>query len=73
MILDVKAHPRARLNKVEQRAETAYTVWTTAPPDKGAANAAIAKLLATHLGVAPGRVVLRKGATSRQKLFEVVG
>lgn len=72
MMIEVRANPKARLDKVEERPEGGYTVWTTAAPDKGAANAAVARLLARHLGVAPSRLVLRRGATSRNKLFELV-
>lgn len=72
MMIEVKANPKARLEKVEQRADGGYTVWTTAPPDKGAANDAVTRLLAKHLGVAPSRLILRRGGTSRNKLFELV-
>jgi uncharacterized protein YggU (UPF0235/DUF167 family) len=43
----------------------------TAPPADGAANAAVAKLLANALGL-PGRdVVLVLGTTAREKVFDV--
>jgi uncharacterized protein len=70
-MIEVRAHPRARTEKVERTADNAYEVWTNAPPDKGAANDSIARLLARELRVAPSTVVLRRGPTSRNKLFEV--
>lgn len=71
-MIPVKVHPHARSEKVEKLESGGYEVWTTAAPDKGAANAAVAKLLARALDVPPSRVVLRRGATSRNKLFEIL-
>lgn len=67
----MKVNPKARLNKVEEDDAGGYVVWTTAPPDKGAANEAVAKLLSGYLGVRASAVVLRRGGTSRRKVFEV--
>ena len=67
----VKAHPKAKKEKIKPDGVGGYEIWTTAPADKGAANAAIAKLLARELKVAPSRLTLKRGATSRQKLFEL--
>jgi uncharacterized protein len=71
-MLPVKVHPRARIEKVEHLPTGEYAIWTTAAPDRGEANSAVARLLARELGVAPSRLVLRRGATSRSKLFEVL-
>lgn len=43
----------------------------TAPPADGAANAAVAKLIARALDLPNRDVVLVGGATNRNKLFEV--
>lgn len=52
-------------------AEGSLRVRVTAAPADGAANAAVARLLAKALGL-PGRdVVLVSGGTARQKLFDV--
>jgi len=59
------------LEKIGRRADGSYEVWTTAPPDRGAANKAITRLLARELGVPPSRVALRRGAASRNKVFEI--
>ena len=71
-MIEVKVRPRARIEKIEALENSGFAVWTTAPADKGEANEAVTKLLARHLGVAPSCVVLRRGATSRNKLFEVL-
>ncbi|MGB9690722.1 MAG: DUF167 domain-containing protein [Candidatus Sumerlaeaceae bacterium] len=70
-VIFVKVHPRARREKVEQHGPDRFEVWTTAPPDKGKANDAVCKLLGNELGLAPSRLVLVRGASSREKVFEV--
>ena len=47
------------------------TVYTKAPAIEGRANAAAAKLLAKYFDVAPSKVKLVRGATSKYKVFEV--
>ena len=42
-----------------------------AAPEDGKANAAVLELLARALGVAPSRLSLLRGATSREKLFRI--
>ncbi len=65
----VRATPKARRNAVEMG--DPIRVWVTAPPDNGKANDAIRKLLAKALGVAPTRLTLKRGLTSREKLFQL--
>jgi uncharacterized protein (TIGR00251 family) len=68
----VRVTPRASRDAIEGFDEAgALRVRVTAPPADGAANAAVAKVLARALAV-PGReVVLVGGAGSRQKLFDL--
>ena len=47
------------------------TIYTKAPVIEGRANLAAAKLLAKHFGVAPSKVKLVRGATSKYKVFEI--
>ncbi len=42
-----------------------------AKPQDGAANQAVIKLLAQALDIAPSRITLLRGATSREKQFKV--
>lgn len=42
-------------------------------PEDGAATAAVARVIAQALGIAPSRVTLTAGATARQKTFRVEG
>ena len=47
------------------------TIYTKDPAIEGRANAAAVKLLAKYFGVAPSKVKLLRGATSKYKMFEV--
>jgi uncharacterized protein YggU (UPF0235/DUF167 family) len=62
--------PRARRNAAELRGGVFYIQTTTAPED-GRATAAVAQALAHGLGVAKTRLVLVRGAASRDKVFRL--
>ena len=47
------------------------TVYIKAPAIEGRANTAAIKLLAKHFKVAPSKVKLVRGATSKYKIFEI--
>jgi uncharacterized protein (TIGR00251 family) len=68
--LAVKVTPGAREESVTLTDE-AVLVKVRAPADKGAANAAVIGVVAKALGLAPSRVTLLRGGTSRQKVLEV--
>jgi uncharacterized protein len=70
-LLHVRVQPRARRNEVVGWRGDALRVRVTAPPADGEANRAVTDLLAGALGVAASRIVLVRGAASRDKLFRV--
>lgn len=70
-MIAVKVNPKARINRVEPDSTGGYIVWTTAAPDKGQANDAVARALADFLGIPKSTIVLKRGATSRRKVFEI--
>lgn len=67
----VRVTPRAGRDGVTQAEDGRILIRVTAPADEGRANAAVQKLLAQALGIAPGRLTLTGGATARDKLFRV--
>ncbi len=67
--IEVYVHPRARQRRVEKRGEWRYEVWVPEPPADGAANKACQHLLAEALQIAPSRLTLLHGHTSRKKVF----
>ena len=75
--ITVQLTPRASRNELVEVTTQDHRLLVrarvTAPPVDGRANAAIEELLATALGVAPSRVRVVGGATSRRKAIEVDG
>lgn len=67
----VKAKPGAKRESVEKIDEAHFTVAVKEPPIRGRANEAIIKALAGYFAVAPERVRIVSGHTSRQKVVEV--
>jgi uncharacterized protein (TIGR00251 family) len=72
-VLPVKVQPGARKNAVLGAHAGALRVAVTAPPERGKANEAVAKLLAEAFGCKASQVELVAGATARQKRFLVRG
>ena len=66
----VRVTPRARRAGITVEGD-AIRVAVTAPPEDGRANAAVAEALAHALGIAKGRLILIRGATSRDKVFRI--
>lgn len=69
----VRVAPRASRDALLGVHDGALKVALTAPPVDGAANAALRKLLARHLGVARGAVTIVRGERSRDKIVRVEG
>jgi len=66
----VKVTPGARTESVEI-ADGRVLVKVRTKPEDGKASAAVLALLAQALEVAPSRVEMLRGATSREKLFRI--
>lgn len=68
--LAVRVTPGARSEGLEIDAGR-LLVRVRAKPEDGKANEAVRNLLAAALGVAPSRIEMLRGATSRDKLFRI--
>jgi uncharacterized protein YggU (UPF0235/DUF167 family) len=68
----VRVTPRAGREAMTVE-DGAIRIRVTAVPEDGKANAAVQRLLARALGVAPGRLALVRGAAARDKVFRVAG
>ena len=66
----MKVTPGARTESVEI-ADGRVLVKVRTKPEDGKASAAVLALLAQALEVAPSRVEMLRGATSREKLFRI--
>jgi len=71
MVLSIKVTTKSKLNQVTQSDDSHFIIHTTAAPDKGKANEAVIKLLASHLKIPKSRLTIIKGEISRQKLIEI--
>lgn len=67
----VRVTPRGGRDALSVAEDGSIHVRVTAVPEDGKANTAVRKLLAKALGVAPSRLTLTGGATSRNKLFRL--
>lgn len=68
--LAVRATPGARSETITITG-TGVGVKVRAKPQDGAANTAVIRLVARALDLAPSRVELLRGATSREKLLRI--
>ena len=68
--LAVRVTPGARSEGLDL-AEGRLAARVRAKPQDGQANDAVRDLLSAALGLAPSRITLLRGATSREKLFRV--
>lgn len=71
--LRVRVSPRASRDALAGEREGALVVRVTAAPVEGAANAALARLLARVLDVPASAVEVRHGLAGREKLLHVTG
>ena len=72
MKISVHLKPNSRhREEVVKNDDDTLTVYIKAPAIEGRANAAAIKLLAKHFKVAPSKVKLVRGATSKYKIFEI--
>jgi len=71
--LTVRVQPSARSSEVLGFQDGVLRVRVAAPPHEGKANQALVALLAERLDVAPSRIRILRGHTSRQKLVAIEG
>jgi len=72
MKIFIKAKPSAKEEKIGKISETNFIVWGKEPPIKGQANRAIIRALASYFKVAPSKINLVSGFSSKQKVFEIL-
>ena len=66
----VRVTPQACRNLVKRDGDL-IRVYVTVPPENGKATAMVQKLLAKELGIAKSKLVLIRGATSREKVCRI--
>ena len=73
VLLSVKLQPRASRNEIVGPMGGELRIKVTAPPVDAAANEALVRLLAEHLGCPRHQVALVRGHTSRHKALKILG
>lgn len=71
MRINVRVIPRAKINRVEVQPDGTVRVHTTTAPTDGKATNDVIKMLAEHYDVPKTSIKLVRGATSRDKVFEI--
>ena len=66
-VIRVHVQPKSRREQILGMHGDRIKLAVTEPPDKGKANEAVLRLIASALNLAPSRVELLRGSTSRQK------
>ncbi len=69
----VRVQPRASRNQISLEPDGRIKVVLTAAPVEGAANKAVAEMVAGALGVAKSAVAVVKGDKSREKTLAIAG
>ena len=69
----VRVQSRASKTEIAGLHGNAVKVRLAAPPVEGAANEALVRFIARHLGVPRSAVRIESGATGRSKILEVDG
>ncbi len=73
VLLRVRLTPRSAREEVALLDDGSLAVRVSAPPVDGRANAALERLVAKALGIAPSRVALVRGTRAREKTLRVEG
>lgn len=71
MKINVRVIPRAKINQVEVQPDGLVRVHTTTAPTDGKATNDVIKMLAKYYNVPKTSIKLVRGATSRDKVFEL--
>lgn len=71
MKIRVKVKPNSSQQRIEELADGSLMVDLKSSPIKGKANKELIKILAKKYGVNQGQIIIKSGATSKQKLIEI--
>ena len=71
MKISVRVKPNAKQEKIEKVGEKNFIVCVKEKPQEGKANQAVIRVLAEYFDVSKSEVILLKGQTAREKVFEI--
>jgi uncharacterized protein (TIGR00251 family) len=71
MKISARVKPNAKQDKIERVNESHFLIRVKEKPQEGKANRAVIKALAEYFEVPQSRIVLLKGQSSKEKIFEI--
>lgn len=71
MKISVRVKPNAKQEKIGKVGEKDFIVCVKEKPQEGKANQAVIRVLAEYFDVSKSEVILLKGQTAREKVFEI--
>ena len=71
MKISVSIKPNAKVKKIEKVDEGRFKAWVKESPVEGKANLALVKVLADYFDVAPSRINIVSGYSSKKKIVEI--
>jgi uncharacterized protein YggU (UPF0235/DUF167 family) len=72
MKIFIKVKANAFRPGIVKMSDTNFKVSVSEPPEKGKANAAVIRALAEYLKIAPSRIFIVAGSTSKNKIVNII-
>lgn len=69
--IKVKVHPDYSENKIVQKKEDSFEIWTKAPAENNKANLAVINILAEKLNIKPEKIYIVKGHHISSKILAI--
>ena len=73
MLLKVKVFPNAKKESIIKKAADEFEIKVKEKAILGKANEKARKILARHLNISEGKLILIRGEKQRNKIFKVIG
>jgi len=71
MLIKIKVQPLSKKQDFVKKTEDSFEIKVKEKPERGEANKKVKELLSKHFNVPLGKVVLRKGAKQKNKIFDI--
>jgi len=72
MFLKVKVFPGSKIEEVIQKSGDEFEIKVKEKAEKGKANKKTKEILAKHLNVPEGKLILVRGARQKNKIFKLI-
>ena len=71
MIINVKVKPKSGKREIENFGDNRYLVYLKSEPENDKANIELINLLSKHFGIPTGRIKIKFGRTSNNKVIDI--